>query len=77
VRAVHRKHQITCLPRRDGPANQTLEMLPPETASQNLRFDTDQFRAVLKTEKLLPWRVRTKKQFKCFTLPNYLTEYAQ
>jgi len=65
------------LHRLDGSAIQTPEMLPLETAFQTLRLDPDQFCAMLKTELLLPWRIRAGKQFKWFILPNNPIEYAQ
>lgn len=65
------------LPRLDGSAVLLPEMLPLETAPQILSLDLDQFRAMLKTEKLLPYRIRAGKQFKWFVLPYNPTEYAQ
>jgi DNA invertase Pin-like site-specific DNA recombinase len=67
----------TDLPRLDGSGSQTPEMLPLETAPKTLGLNPDQFRAMLKTEKLLPWRIRARKQFKWFILPNNPTVYAQ
>ncbi len=67
----------TDLPRLDGSGSQTPEMLPIETAPKTLGLNPDQFRAMLKTEKLLPWRIRAGKQFKWFVLPNNPTVYAQ
>jgi hypothetical protein len=51
-------------------------MLPLETAPQTLGLDSDQLRATIKTEKLLPYRIRAGKQFKWFVLPNNPTDYA-
>jgi DNA invertase Pin-like site-specific DNA recombinase len=65
------------LRRLSGSATQTPEMLSLETAPQIFRLDPDQFRAMLKTEKLLSYRIRAGKQFKWFVLPNNPTEYAQ
>jgi DNA invertase Pin-like site-specific DNA recombinase len=63
--------------RLDGSFTQNSEMLPLETAAQTLGLDPDQFRAMLKTEKLLPYRICVGKQFKWFILPNNPTEHAQ
>lgn len=65
------------LRRLDGSATKLPEMLPLETAPRTLGLDSDQFRAMLKTEKLLPWRICAGKQFKWFILPNNPIEYAQ
>jgi hypothetical protein len=65
------------LRRLDGSATQQPEMLPLGTAPQTLGLDPEQFRAMLKTEKLLPYRIRAGKQFKWFVRPNNPTEYAQ
>jgi DNA invertase Pin-like site-specific DNA recombinase len=65
------------LPRLDGSASQRPEMLPFETAPQTLGLDSDQFRVMLKTEKLLPWRICPGKQSKWFVLPQNPIDYAQ
>ncbi|HVM71061.1 MAG TPA: recombinase family protein [Anaerolineales bacterium] len=63
--------------RLDGSASQLPEMLPLETASHILGLNSDQFRATMQTEKLLPYRIRTGKQFKWFVLPINPTTCAQ
>ena len=65
------------LRRVDGSTSLLPEMLPLETAPQALGLDSVEFRAMLKTEKLLPYRIRLGKQFKWFVLPNNPSEYAQ
>lgn len=65
------------LRRLDGSATLNPEMLPFETAPQTLGLDPDQFRAMLKTEKLLSYRIRVGKQFRWFVLPHNPTDYAQ
>jgi DNA invertase Pin-like site-specific DNA recombinase len=65
------------LRRLDGSISQLPEMLPLETAPYILGLNSDQFRATMQTEKLLPYRIRNGKQFKWFVLPNNPTACAQ
>ena len=57
------------LPRLDGSAVLLPDMLPLDTAQQNLGLNPDQFRANLQTQKLLPFRIRHGEQFRWFVLP--------
>ena len=63
--------------RLDGSATWLPEMLPLETAPYCLGLNPIQFRATMQTEKLLPCRIRSGKQFKWFILPRNPTVYAQ
>ena len=63
--------------RLDGSAAFSPNLLPLSSAPQRLGLDSEQFRAILQSGKLLPLRIRIGKQFKWFVPSSTLIDCAQ